>query len=81
MIKNVMGDGWIDIQKTDSYGGVDISVKAGYMLNAVLEEMRQHLAEAKLEKQLRESDPSVRLAYDSYKMAVAMATGEDPAGQ
>jgi hypothetical protein len=29
MIKNVRGDGWIHIQKMDSYGGVNISVSAG----------------------------------------------------
>jgi len=74
MIKNVMGDGWIDIQKMDSYGGVDIAVKAGYLLNQMIEDLRAHLAEAKLEKQLRETDPNVKLAYDSYKMAVALAT-------
>jgi hypothetical protein len=74
MIKNVMGDGWIDIQKMDSYGGVDITVKAGYLLNQMIEDLRAHLADAKLEKQLRETDPNVKLAYDSYKMAVALAT-------
>jgi hypothetical protein len=73
MIKNVMGDGWIDIQKMDSYGGVDITVKAGYLLNQMIEDLRHHLAEVKREKQLRESDPNVKLAYDSYKMAVALA--------
>jgi len=73
MIKNVSGDGWIQIQKMDSYGGVDISVSAGYMLTQMLEDLRAHLADAKLEKQLRETDPNVKLAYDSYKMAVALA--------
>jgi hypothetical protein len=51
------------------------------MLTQKLEDLRAHLAEAKLEKQLRESDPSVRLAYDAYKMAVSLTTSEDPAGQ
>ena len=74
MIKNVMGDGWINIQKMDSYGGVDISVNAGYLLTQMINDLQAHLAEAKLEKQLRESDPTVKLAYDSYKMAVALAT-------
>jgi len=76
MIKNVMGDGWIDIQKMDSYGGVDITVKAGYLLNQMIEDLRAHLAEAKLEKQLRETDPNVKLAYDAYKMAVALTREE-----
>jgi hypothetical protein len=76
MIKNVMGDGWIHIQKMDSHGGVDISVSAGYLLTQMLEDLRTHLAEAKLEKQLRESDPSVKLAYDAYKMAVALTREE-----
>jgi len=73
MIKNVNGDGWIDIQKMDSYGGVDITVKAGYLLTQMIEDLRAHMDEAKLEKQLRETDPNVKLAYDSYKMAVALA--------
>jgi len=73
MIKNVSGDGWIYIQKQDDYGGVNLSVSAGYMLTQMVDEFKAHLAEVRQEKLLRESDPSVRLAYDAYKMAVALA--------
>ena len=76
MIKNVMGDGWINIQKMDSYGGVDISVGAGYLLAQMMDDLKTHLAEIKAEKQLRESDPNVKLAYDAYKMAVALTREE-----
>ena len=74
MIKNVMGDGWINIQKMDSYGGVDISVNAGYLLTQMINDLQAHLAEVKRVRLLRDSDPSVRLAYDAYKMAVTLAS-------
>ena len=73
MIKNVSGDGWIYIQKQDDYGGVNLQVSAGYLLTQMVDEFKAHLAEVKREQMLRESDPSVKLAYDAYKMAVALA--------
>ena len=42
----------------------------------MIEDLRQHLEEAKREKELRESDPNVKLAYDAYKMAVALTREE-----
>ena len=74
MIKNVSGDGWISITKMDDYGGINISVGAGYLLTQMAQELKAHLDEVKQERLLRESDPSVRLAYDAYKMAVTLAT-------
>ena len=73
MIKHVSGDGWINIQKMDDYGGINISVGAGYLLTQMTQELKAHLDEVKHERLLRESDPNVKLAYDSYKMAVALA--------
>jgi hypothetical protein len=80
MIKNVSGDGWVNITKMDDYGGINISVGAGYLLTQMAQDLKAHLDEVKRERLLRDSDPSVRLAYDAYKMAVALATSEDPAG-
>jgi len=72
MIKNVSGDGWIYIQKQDDYGGVNLQVSAG-LLTQMAMELKAHLDEAKTERLIRESDPNVKLAYDAYKMAVALA--------
>jgi len=76
MIKNVSGDGWIHITKGDEYGGVNLQVSAGYLLTQLAMELKAHLDEAKTEKLLRESDPNVKLAYDAYKMAVALTREE-----
>jgi len=73
MIKNVSGDGWIYIQKQDDYGGINLQVSAGYLLTQMVMELKAHLDEAKTERLIRESDPNVKLAYDAYKMAVALA--------
>ena len=73
-IKNVSGDGWINITKMDDYGGINISVGAGYLLTQMVQDLSAHLSEVKHERLLRESDPSVRLAYDAYKMAVTLAS-------
>jgi hypothetical protein len=73
MIKNVSGDGWIYIQKQDDYGGINLQVSAGYLLTQMAMELKAHLDEAKTERLIRESDPNVKLAYDTYKMAVALA--------
>ena len=72
MIKNINSDGWIYINKIDSYGGVDLNISAGYQLTRLITSMQKHLDEHEREKALRESDPSVKLAWESYKMAVAM---------
>ena len=74
MIKNVHGDGWVQIQKMDEYGGINISVGAGYLLTQMITDLQNHLAEVRREKELRESDPNVKLAYDAYKMAVALTS-------
>ena len=74
MIKNINSDGWIYINKQDAFGGVDLNVGAGYLLTSLMDSLRQHLEEHEREKALRESDPSVRLAYDAYKMAVTLAS-------
>jgi len=73
MIKNVSGDGWIYIQKQDDYGGINLQVSAGYLLTQMVMELKAHLDEANTERLIRESDPNVKLAYDAYKMAVALA--------
>ena len=73
MIKNVLGDSWISASKYDEFGGISISLQAGYELLQMMAKLRDHLEEHEREKALRESDPSVKLAWDSYQMAVAMA--------
>jgi hypothetical protein len=73
MIKNVSGDGWVQIIKMDEYGSINISVGAGYLLTQMAQDLSAHLDEVKRERLWRESDPSVKLAYDAYKMAVTLA--------
>jgi hypothetical protein len=73
-IKNVTGDGWIYIQKQDEYGGINLQVSAGYLLTQLVMELKAHLDEAKTERLIRESDPTVKLAYDAYKMAIALCS-------
>ena len=73
MIKNIYSDQWITATKNDEFGGISISVQAGNQLQEMLRRMQSHLEEHERDKALRESDPSVKLAWDSYQMAVAMA--------
>lgn len=72
MIKNLYSDQWITATKTDDFGGISISVQASHQLQEMLRRLQAHLEEHEREKMLRESDPSVKLAWDSYQMAVAM---------
>lgn len=72
MIKNINSDGWVFINKMDTYGGVDLNVSAGYQLHDLAKKLQAHLDEHEREKELRESNPTVKLAWDAYQMAVAV---------
>ena len=73
MIKNIYSDQWITATKNDEFGGISISVQAGNQLQEMMRRMQSHFEEHERDTALRESDPSVKLDWDSYQMAVAMA--------
>ena len=72
-IKNILGDTWINANRFDTYSGQDLHISVTPQLKELIDWMLVHRAEDNRERALRQRDPNVKLAYDSYKMAVALA--------
>jgi len=72
-IKNVLGDLYITTQHYDVYGGTELKISASTYLTDLLNWVEAHRSAELHEQQLRNSDPNVKLAWDSYKMAVALS--------
>lgn len=72
-IKNIYSDQYLQTTKSDVYGGVDVSITVTPKLAELLTWIEQFRATEEYEKILRNSDPNVKLAWDSYKMSVALS--------
>jgi len=72
-IKNLYGDLYITTQQQDVYGGTELRIAASPYLADLLKWVEDHRSAELHEQQLRNSDPNVKLAWDSYKMAVALS--------
>jgi hypothetical protein len=76
MIKNFYGDRFITASKTETYGGVDLSVSMSPMYTELLEWLVKFKQEHELEKRLREESPAVRNAWEQYQVVKTLATKE-----
>jgi hypothetical protein len=72
-IKTVLGDLYIITQHYDVYGGTELKIGASPYLVDLLAWVETHRTNELNEQMLRNSDPNVKLAWDSYKMAVALS--------
>lgn len=76
MLKNVYGDGVIMVNKTDTYGGVDISVTMSQQYADDIRWLNQYRREYELEKNLRENSQAVKNAWEQYQVVKILAEKE-----
>lgn len=76
MIKNVTGDGIITIYKTDSYGGVDLSVSVSPPYSDNLRWLADFRREHEAEQKLREENQAVKNAWEQYQVIKTLAQKE-----
>jgi hypothetical protein len=84
VIKDINTDAWLTVIKTPDYGdfgGTNVTIGAGWQLLQLVQQIQTMLAKEHSEAELRKIDPNVKLAYDAYKMAVALAAATAPTQQ
>jgi len=73
-IKTVYGDEYLTVTLSDTYGGQTLNISHTEHFKNLIKWIDDHRARELQEQLLRDSNPEVKLAYDAYKMAVAMHT-------
>ena len=76
MIKNVMGDGMVQLQKMDQYGGVDLSVSILPPFANNLLWLADFRKEYEAEQKLREENQAVKNAWEQYQVVKILAQKE-----
>jgi hypothetical protein len=76
MIKNFYGDEFLYCNKTDSYGGVDMSIRIADHLKNNLMWLDTFRKEYEAEQRLREESPAVKNAWEQYQVVKALAKKE-----
>lgn len=71
-IKGAIGDDYLSVFITDTYGGQTLSVTHTEHFKILVKWLENFKIDEERERLLRETNPEVKLAYDAYKMAVAM---------
>lgn len=73
-IKNIYGDDYLTVTMSDTYGGQTLNIMHAEHFKTLIKWLEQFKLDEERERVLRETNPEVKLAYDAYKMAVAMHT-------
>ena len=76
MIKNVMSDHIIQVYKTDTYGGIDLSVTMSPTYADLLNWLSAFKYEHEQELKLREEIPAVKNAWEQYQVVKILAKKE-----
>ena len=76
MIKNFYGDEILLCNKTDSYGGVDLSIRMVDYHKSNLTWLDSFRKEYETEKKLREESPAVKNAWEQYQVVKALTKKE-----
>jgi hypothetical protein len=76
MIKNFYGDQFLYCNKTDSYGGVDLSIQVAEPYKSNLTWLDNFRKEYEAEQRLREESPAVKNAWEQYQVIKALAKKE-----
>jgi hypothetical protein len=76
MIKNVIGDGFIQTNKMDVYGGIDLYVSMNPMYKESLDWLVKFKQEHEQEQLLRETNQAVKNAWEQYQIMKILAKKE-----
>jgi hypothetical protein len=76
MIKNFYGDEFLYCNKTDSYGGIDMTVRISDPLKETLKWLDSFRKEYEVEQRLREESPAVKNAWEQYQVVKILAKKE-----
>ena len=68
----MFGDEYLNVTVSDTYGGQSVAITHTEHFITLVKWMDKHRSDELHEQILRETNPAVKLAYDAYKMAVAM---------
>jgi uncharacterized protein Yka (UPF0111/DUF47 family) len=76
MIKNFYGDEFLYCNKTDSYGGIDMTVRIADPLKETLKWLDKFRKEYEVEQRLREESQAVKNAWEQYQVVKILAEKE-----
>lgn len=76
MIKNVTGDGIVQLYKMDQYGGVDLSVSVSPPFSDNLRWLSDFRRQYETEQKLREENQAVKNAWEQYQVIKTLAQKE-----